>query len=77
MFLYRWRRRPVNQHVAALRVAEEIARVELDEETLVSMSDMIRGRTSGRGFTIGSNDITAPMIEQSFKDGITLLEKHL
>merc|ERR1711924_236257 len=32
---------------------------------------------SGRGFAIGSNEKTAPLIEQSFKDGLDLLEKHL
>ena len=38
---------------------------------------MIKGRMSTRGFTVGSNERTAPIIEQSFKEGIKNLEAHL
>jgi len=76
MFHYRWRR-PIDQRIVAFRAAAEMLGNNSDEDTLVSMSDMIRARMSGRGFAVGSNDITAPMIEQSFIDGISQLETHL
>jgi len=38
---------------------------------------MIKGRMSTRGFTVGSNERTAPVIEASFKSGVKKLEAHL
>jgi len=38
---------------------------------------MIKERMSGRGFAVGSNPQTAPHIEDSFKNAISLLDVHL
>ena len=41
------------------------------------MAGVFAERMLDRGFTVGSNDTTAPIIEASFVDCIMLLEKHL
>lgn len=78
MFHFRWAR-PVDQRIVALRLANEFVdpNTEDFEDTLVQMSQMIRLRMSGRAFAVASNDVTGPMIERSFRDGVSLLEEHL
>ena len=78
MFHYRWAR-PIDQRMVALRLAHEAlggTSSKYDDEQLVGISEMIRKRMSGRGFVVGSNEITGPMIERSFRDGIAQLERH-
>jgi hypothetical protein len=41
------------------------------------MTAQIRGRMVGRVFFVGSNEKTAPQIEDSFKDALALLDAHL
>lgn len=36
-----------------------------------------QARMSGRGFAVGSNELTAPLIEEDFKAALTVLEAHL
>merc|ERR1711924_562188 len=48
-----------------------------NDETLAQMSEMIRQRMKGRGFAVASNEVSGPLIERSFKEGIALLEAHL
>ena len=50
---------------------------EAPDDALASISDAIRERMSGRGFAVGSNEVTAPLIERDFRCGIALLEAHL
>ncbi len=58
-------------------VRQPTLKSNFSEEDLLSMADMIRVRMKGRGFAVCSNHITRPIIEQSFKDGVDLLEAHL
>ena len=84
MFHYRWAR-PIDQRIVSLRLASEMLtgseRRSDDsgsgDEMLMQMSDQVRGRMSGRGFAVGSNKITAPMLESTFQESMDLLEKHL
>jgi glutathione S-transferase len=76
MFHYRWHR-PIDQRIVSLRLASEMLKDNASESILVQMSDGIRTRMSGRGFAVGSNEITGPMIEQSFRESMAQLEKHL
>lgn len=75
MFHFRWAR-DVDQRAVAQRLAAEMAD-GAPAEAVAQMAEMIRKRMIGRGFAVGSNDRTAPVIEQSFKDSVTLLESHL
>ena len=86
MFHYRWAR-PIDQRIVSLRLASEMLtgggseRSSDDsgsgDEMLMQMSDQVRDRMSGRGFAVGSNKITAPMLESTFQESMDLLEKHL
>jgi glutathione S-transferase len=48
-----------------------------DEATRITIREQIIGHMKGRVFFVGSNAQTAPQIEQSFSDGIKLLDDHL
>jgi glutathione S-transferase len=76
MFHYRWAR-PIDQRIVSLRLAFETLGDQAKDEMIVQVSDFMRKRMSGRGFAVGSNSISAPLIERSFIEGIKLLEKHL
>lgn len=75
MFHYRWAR-DIDQKTVAHRLVSEMM-AEAPEDQIEAMAINIRERMSGRGFAVGSNEKTAPLIETSFQDGIALLEKHL
>lgn len=47
------------------------------EEEVSSMAAFFKERMLGRGFTVGSNEVTAPVIERSYMDAIALLNTHL
>jgi len=76
MFHYRWQR-PIDQRIVSLRLVNEMLANNGTEETMVQMADQIRQRMSGRGFAVGSNVNTAPLIERSFKSGVAQIELHL
>ena len=75
MFHYRWARE-ADQRSAAERIAAG-SMPDASAEEREKMTQYIRDRMAGRGWVIGSNEITAPLLEDSFKDGIGLLEQHL
>lgn len=75
MFHYRWAR-PIDANMVAMRIVGEQMGDKATDEMLSKMSSMIRSRMTGRGFAVASNDITGPMIEQSFQDGCKMLEEH-
>ena len=75
MFHYRWARDVDQETVAHRLVSEMMAGAPADQ--IAQMAVGIRERMSGRGFAVGSNEKTADIIESSFRDGITHLEKHL
>lgn len=49
---------------------------DADDATRATICDQIVEHMKGRVFFVGSNEQTAPQIEQSFKDGIKLLDAH-
>lgn len=75
MFHFRWAR-PIDQRIVALRLAAEMM-PGADDASLAGIADMVRGRMAKRGFAVGSNEKTAPLLERSFADGLALLERHL
>ena len=75
MFHYRWARE-ADQRSAAGRIAAAYM-PDSSEEEQEKMAQDIRDRMTGRGWVIGSNEKTAPLLVDSFKDGIRLLERHL
>ena len=73
--------REVDQDTVSRRLATEI--VGGDDagdgaaEMAAQMAAGIKARMSGRGFAVGSNPITAPIIEEDFKAALVTLEAHL
>lgn len=75
MFHLRWARE-VDQDVVSLRLARELM-PGLPEEQVRGMAASIKGRMTGRGFAVGSNDRTALIIESDLCAFLVLLERHL
>ncbi len=75
MFHYRWAR-DVDQVSAADRLVAAMMPDTSDEER-AKVAGAIRERMVSRGWVVGSNEQTAPLIEDSFKNGMALLESHL
>eukprot|EP00658_Telonema_sp_P-2_P012879 TRINITY_DN14901_c0_g1_i1.p1 TRINITY_DN14901_c0_g1~~TRINITY_DN14901_c0_g1_i1.p1 ORF type:complete len:341 (+),score=57.75 TRINITY_DN14901_c0_g1_i1:75-1097(+) len=46
-------------------------------ERVSEMAEMFKSRMEGRGFTVGSNEVTAAVIEGSFRESLILLDLHL
>ncbi len=75
MFHYRWAR-DVDQVSAAERLVAAMMPDAGDEER-AKVSGAIRERMVSRGWVVGSNEQTAPLLEDSFQNGMALLEAHL
>ena len=75
MFHYRWARE-VDQRSTAERIAAGNM-PDASEEEREELAEKVLDRMAGRGWVIGSNEKTAPLIEDSFKGGIQLVEQHL
>jgi glutathione S-transferase len=75
MFHYRWARE-ADQDSAAERIARTMM-PGLEGEQLAGMAQGVKDRMVNRVWFVGSNPGTAPQIEQSFQDGIAVLERHL
>jgi glutathione S-transferase len=75
MFHYRWAR-DVDQIASAGRIARAMV-PGASEEQHAGMAAQIRARMVGRVGFVGSNEGTAPQIEQSFRETIALLDAHL
>ncbi len=75
MFHYRWAR-PVDQESGARRLAQS-RNPDADEGTLKAMTAQVKERMVPRVWFVGSNEQTAPQIEQSFLDAVGLIETHL
>ncbi len=75
MFHYRWARE-VDQIASAGRIARGMMPAASDEQIAV-MTNQIRERMVSRVFFVGSSAQTAPQIESSFREAITLLDAHL
>jgi Glutathione S-transferase len=74
MFHYRWARE-ADQISASERIGEAMSGASGD--ALKPVAAGIRERMIGRVWFVGSNAQTAPQIEQSFKDAVAQIEKHL
>src|SRR5262245_61571553 len=75
MFHYRWAR-DVDQIAAAGRIARASAR-QASEEQSAALRDQIRARMVGRVWFVGSSPENAPLIEESFRESVDLLDAHL
>src|SRR5271156_3579456 len=75
MFHHRWAR-----EADILSAAGRIARSMMptvDEAQLANLIAMVRDRMVSRVSFVGSNPVTAPQIEDSFRDTLAILEPHL
>ncbi len=75
MFHYRWAR-DVDQRSSAGRIAR-MTLPAASEEQLAGMADQVRERMVNRVWFVGSNEKTAPQIEDSFVEALDLLNVHL
>ncbi len=75
MFHLRWAREE-DRLSAGGRIASVMA-PKGDEKARLAVRTQIIERMTGRVFFVGSNEVTAPQIEQSFLDAIALLNTHL
>lgn len=75
MFHLRWAREE-DRLSAAGRIAVTMA-PEGNEEARLAVREKIIERMVGRVHFVGSNEQTAPQIEQSFRDALGLLDAHL
>ncbi len=75
MFHYRWAREADQISAAERLVSAMMPDISADDHAKTAAG--IRERMTGRGWVIGSNEQTAPIIEDSFVRGMKLLEEHL
>ena len=75
MFHLRWARE-IDQVGCARRLAA-MMRPNATEEEIDEAAKAVRERMVNRVWFVGSNAVTAPQIERSFKDALGLLESHL
>ena len=75
MFHLRWARE-IDQIGCARRLAAS-AMPNATSEQIEQAAKAVRERMVSRVWFVGSNDVTAPQIEQSFKETLGLLERHL
>ena len=75
MFHLRWCR-PEDCLSAGGRIAASMV-APADEAGRIAMREKVIERMRGRVGFVGSNDDTAPQIEQSFRDALDQLERHL
>ena len=75
MFHYRWARE-VDQRASAGRIAR-MRSPKAGEAEHDAFADQVRARMVGRVWFVGSNQTTAPQIEEGFREMIGLLDDHL
>ncbi len=75
MFHLRWAR-DIDQIGCSRRIAAMV-NPDADEQQLEAIADSIRKRMVDRVWFVGSNATTAPLIERSFQETLTLLDEHL
>ena len=76
MFHYRWSRE-TDQQSAAGRLAVDMLPSDADEQALSGVAEVIKQRMVPRLSFVGSNEGTAPIIEESFATLTSLLQAHL
>ena len=75
MLHYRWAREE-DQKASSQRLVGEMM-PDMSEEQQAGMAKGIAERMVGRVWFVGSNEVTAPQIEDSWREGLQLLEPHL
>lgn len=75
MFHLRWARE-IDQDAVSLRLAKEMFGA-MPENEVKNVAATLKKRMKGRGFAVGSNERTAPIIESNFQEFLASLEKHL
>jgi glutathione S-transferase len=75
MFHYRWAR-DVDQRASAGRIAR-MRSPRAGEAEHDGLADQVRTRMVGRVWFVGSNEMTAPQIEDGFREMLDLLDAHL
>jgi glutathione S-transferase len=75
MFHYRWARE-VDQECSAGRLASVMV-PSADDKMQAELAAQIKARMVDRVWFVGSNEQTAPQIEDSFHEGIMQLDSHL
>lgn len=75
MLHYRWARE-ADQRAASTRLVAEMM-PDTPEDQRASMASGIAERMVGRVWFVGSNEVTAAQIEDSYAEGLELLEAHL
>lgn len=75
MFHYRWARE-VDQRASAGRIAR-MRSPKAGEAEHDAFADQVRTRMVGRVWFVGSSEMTAPQIEEGFRDMLGLLDDHL
>jgi glutathione S-transferase len=75
MFHYRWAF-PADVEKAAL-VLPRFSGMQQPDEALEKAGKIFASRQIGRLGVVGSNDVTAPLIEESYHRLLTILEEHL
>eukprot|EP00041_Stephanoeca_diplocostata_P006464 m.86253 g.86253 ORF g.86253 m.86253 type:complete len:349 (-) comp16374_c1_seq3:1662-2708(-) len=75
MFHFRWAR-AADQKAASLRIAREMI-PESSEDDITDLAATFATRMTGRGFAVGSNPVTASMIEANFRVSMQLFNTHL
>jgi glutathione S-transferase len=75
MFHYRWAFEPDVAKAAA--ILPRWSRVDAPDEMVEQFSKMIAERQIGRLWVVGSNETTGPVIEESYRRLLRLLDAHL
>lgn len=75
MFHYRWYYEA--DATKAGRVIPHWARIDVSDAEIAPLQKMITERQIGRLSVVGSNDVTAPVIEASYRRFLRLLDAHL
>jgi glutathione S-transferase len=75
MFHYRWAR-PADQDSAGQRIARLVA-PDAEGEAFAGTVAAVKERMVGRVWFVGSNEATAPLIEDSYRETVELVEAHL
>ena len=73
MFHYRWYY-PADIEMAA-KILPRWTNISMSDENLVKMSKFIAERQISRLYVVGSNDITAPVIEDSYRRFLAIIDK--
>lgn len=75
MFHYRW---SYNQDIEqAIKILPRWDHLTLSDDEITPISESIRDRQVGRLYVVGSNDTTAPVIEESYKRFLKLFDAHI